>query len=56
MRKEDIIIMDFTSTLILAQCDDLEAKEAIVNMYNPLIIKRSMILNQYDEDLYQNLI
>ena len=32
--------MDFTSTLILAQRDDLGAKEAIVHMYTPLIMKR----------------
>jgi len=47
--------MNFTETLMAAKQNDSAAKERLLKMYNPYILKSSMINNCFDEDLYQNL-
>ena len=47
--------MEFEEVLRKAQAGDMEAKEEIVRMYRPLLVKNSMDNNVFDEDLYQEL-
>ncbi|MCB6415688.1 helix-turn-helix domain-containing protein [Faecalimonas umbilicata] len=48
--------MDFEEILFRAKMDDEEAKEQIVEMYRPLLIKNALVNGIFDEDLYQELI
>jgi len=48
--------MNFTETLTAAKMNDSSAKNELLNMYNPYIIKASMANNRLDEDLYQSLV
>jgi DNA-directed RNA polymerase specialized sigma24 family protein len=45
--------MNFEKLLRQAQNGDKEAQEEIFRMYRPLLIKNSMDINIFDEDLYQ---
>lgn len=47
--------MNFEKLLRQAQNGDKEAQEEIFRMYRPLLIKNSMDINIFDEDLYQEL-
>lgn len=47
--------MNFEKLLRRAQQGDKEAQEEIFQMYRPLLIKNSMDINIFDEDLYQEL-
>jgi len=39
-----------------AKSNDDDAKNKLLQMYNPFILKNSMINNRFDEDLYQSLV
>ena len=41
--------------LKMAQSGNKEAQEEIFKMYRPLLVKYSMDMNFFDEDLYQEL-
>lgn len=45
--------MNFEQLLRQAQKGDKMAQEEIFRMYRPLLIKNSMDINIFDEDLYQ---
>lgn len=47
--------MNFEMLLKKAQSEDRLAQEEIFRMYRPLLIKNSMDINIFDEDLYQEL-
>jgi len=47
--------MSFEELLKKAQSGDKDAQEEIFQMYRPLLIKHSMDMNVFDEDLYQEL-
>ena len=44
--------MNFEQLLRQAQNGDKKAQEEIFRMYRPLLIKNSMDINIFDEDLY----
>ena len=47
--------MNFKELLMRAKRGDEQAKEEIFRMYHPLVIKNSMYMHVFDEDLYQEL-
>lgn len=47
--------MSFECLLRKAQNGDTNAQEEIFLMYRPLLLKNSMDVNLFDEDLYQEL-
>lgn len=47
--------MDFKELLIRAQGGDQQAKEEILSLYQPLLLKESMVHSFFDEDVYQEL-
>ena len=47
--------MSFEELLKMAQSGNKEAQEEIFKMYRPLLVKYSMDMNFFDEDLYQEL-
>lgn len=46
----------FRNTLLLAQQGNEKAMEKLLNRYDPLLKKCSIIQGHFDEDLYQSLI
>lgn len=46
----------FKNTLLLAQQGNEKAMEKLLNRYDPLLKKGSIIQGHFDEDLYQSLI
>ena len=48
--------MDFEEILFRAKMDDGEAKQQIIEMYRPLLIKNALVNGVFDEDLYQELL
>lgn len=48
--------MDFEKLLEQAQSGNQEAELAIIEMYKPLIIKKSLVYGVFDEDLHQELL
>lgn len=50
-----MIRMDFKELLIRAQGGDQRAKEGILSLYQPLLLKESMVYGFFDEDVYQEL-
>ena len=48
-------MVNFEQLLRQAQSGDKKAQEEIFRMYRPLLIKNSMDINIFDEDLYQEL-
>ena len=47
--------MKFEELLKRAKSGDKDAQEEILQMYRPLLIRNSMDMNVFDEDLYQEL-
>ncbi len=47
--------MNFMELLICAKAGDNEAAERILAMYQPIIVKESVLDGALDEDLYQEL-
>lgn len=47
--------MNFKKLLIRAKDGDKDAKEAVLALYRPLLIKESVMDGTFDEDLYQEL-
>ena len=47
--------MDFKELLIRAQADYPQAKEKLLSLYQPLLMKESVVNGVFDEDLYQEL-
>lgn len=47
--------MNFTDTLLQAQQGSEPAIEEILKRYRPLLLKESVCLGVFDEDLYQEL-
>lgn len=47
--------MKFEELLKRAKSGDKDAQEEVLQMYRPLLIKNSMDMNVFDEDLYQEL-
>ncbi len=47
--------MEFEELLFRAKMDDQSALEQIVEMYRPLLIKKSLVKGVFDEELYQEL-
>lgn len=47
--------MNFKDLISRAKDDDLQAKESILELYKPLLVKESIINGVFDEDLYQEL-
>ncbi len=47
--------MNFLELLICAKAGDNEAAEHILTMYQPILVKESVLDGALDEDLYQEL-
>ena len=47
--------MDFKELLIRAQADDPQAKEKLPTLYQPLLMKSSVVNGVFAEDIYQEL-
>lgn len=47
--------MDFSEMLSAAKAGNKQAITDMLNMYQPLLIKESIVDGSYDEDLYQEL-
>lgn len=47
--------MDFYEILLAAKAGDMQAQSEMLKMYQPLLMKDSIIDGYYDEDLYQEL-
>ena len=47
--------MDFKELLIRAQAGDPQAKEKILALYQPLLMKESVVNGGFDEDVHQEL-
>ena len=47
--------MNFRELLLRAQADDQQAKEKLLSLYQPLLMKESVINGAFDEDVYQEL-
>lgn len=54
--KENFSMGMFKNTLLLAQQGNEKAMEKLLNRYDPLLKKCSIIQGHFDEDLYQSLI
>ena len=47
--------MEFEELLLRAQANDQWAKETLLSLYQPLLMKESVVNGVFDEDLYQEL-
>ena len=47
--------MNFKELLLRAQAEDQQAKEKLLLLYHPLLMKESVINGIFDEDVYQEL-
>ena len=47
--------MNFKELLLRAQADDQQAKEKLLSLYQPLLMKESVVNGFFDEDVYQEL-
>lgn len=47
--------LNFKELLLRAQAGDLQAQEKILSLYQPLLMKESVVSGIFDEDLYQEL-
>lgn len=47
--------MEFEELLLRAQANDQQAKETLLLLYQPLLMKESIANGVFDEDLYQEL-
>ena len=48
--------MNFLELLICAKAGDNEAADRILTMYQPILVKESVLDGALDEDLYQELV
>ena len=47
--------MNFKELLLRAQAEDQQAKEKLLLLYQPLLMKESVVNGLFDEDVYQEL-
>ena len=47
--------MNFKELLLRAQAEDQQAKEKLLSLYQPLLMKESVTNGVFDEDVYQEL-
>ena len=47
--------MNFEELLICAKLGDDNARQKLLEMYRPMLVKASLINGSFDEDLYQEL-
>lgn len=47
--------MEFEELLLHAQANDQRAKETLLSLYQPLLMKESIVHGVFDEDLYREL-
>jgi len=47
--------VNFKELLQRAKMDDQQAKQEIISMYQPLLVKEAVINGVFDEDIYQEL-
>ena len=47
--------MNFKELLLRAQAEDQQAKEKLLSLYQPLLMKESVINGVFNEDVYQEL-
>lgn len=47
--------MNFKELLQRAKMDDQQAKQEIISMYRPLLVKEAVVNGVFDEDIYQEL-
>ena len=47
--------MNFKELLLRAQAEDQQAKEKLLSLYRPLLMKEAVINGVFDEDVYQEL-
>ena len=47
--------MNFKELLLRAQADDQQAKEKLLSLYQPLLMKEAVVNGVFDEDVYQEL-
>ena len=47
--------MNFKELLLQAQAEDQQAKEKLLLLYQPLLMKESVVNGLFDEDVYQEL-
>lgn len=48
--------MNFTEILLRAKADEQVAKEILLEMYRPLLLKEAIVYGIFDEDLHQELL
>ena len=48
-------MMNFKELFLQAKAGDLRAEEAILERYQPLLLKMALVNGAFDEDLYQEL-
>ena len=47
--------MNFKELLLRAQAEDQQAKEKLLSLYQPLLMKEAVINGVFDEDVYQEM-
>ena len=47
--------MKFEELLVCAKLGDENARQTLLEMYRPMLVKASIINGSFDEDLYQEL-
>ena len=47
--------MNFKELLLRAQADDQQAKEKLLSLYQPLLMKEAVINGVFDEDVSQEM-
>lgn len=47
--------MNFKELLLRAQAGDQRAQEKLLSLYQPLLMKESVVNGLFDEDVYQEL-
>ena len=47
--------LNFKELLLRAQAEDQQAKEKLLSLYQPLLMKEAVINGVFDEDVYQEL-
>lgn len=47
--------MNFKELLQRAKLDNQQAKQEIITMYRPLLVKEAVVNGVFDEDIYQEL-
>ena len=53
--KRYVMMMGFKEMLIRAKRGEKNAREKLLEMYRPLLMKESIVEGLFDEDLYQEL-